>query len=1465
MNRSATTRLSCMLLRTLQALALAASAVGGWALHPPLPVEAAGTIEGTVFLDYNQDGEYDTAAPAGESTDVGVGGVTVSAFDASGALQGTATTGSNGVYSLSASGTGPYRLEFTVPAGYQPSGSGPNNRTTVQFVADGDSSGNDLALTIPEQYCQNNPLQCTSRYVNGTGTPGSQTGNTGALVSFPETSSGTTTAPITATTMSAIGATWGLAWQRSSNSLFAGTIAKRHTGFGPLGSGGIYRIVLNPATGALLSVTPFVDLDALIPGANSTGVISPRDLASTYGTPSYDTDAFGKIGKVGLGDVELSTDGSILYVMNLADRTLYALNIGTNPIAPTTATGYPVSLPAGATACSAATDVVPWAIEVNNNQVYVGAVCTAETSQSRADLRAYVLRLNGSTFDLVSEFALNYPRGCSTNQSSTCYGAEWQPWSSQVRTVCTDAGSCSTLAYGKQIIYAQPILSDIEFDNDGSMVLGFIDRSGHQWGNANYYPGGPGNVTLNFINPATGAISNTQTLSNTAGAEGVSAGDLLRLCAVSGGWQLENNADCPGGGPATNGAGQTPSQGPGTGEYYWQDMYTLSGDRDIGSHQEITLGGLAMIPGRSEVSATVFDPDSAFRAGGVGWFNNGTGNRVRSYQVFGLDSAGSFGKAGGLGDIESLCANAPIEIGNRIWVDADGDGVQDPGEAPIGGLTVQLYDNTGTLVGTTTTNGSGEWYFGGVNNSNMTGGLPLQTSATYQVRVPLAQSAITTNDYSLTGPNQGGNDSIDSDAIAEGGNAVITVRTGSAGQNNHTYDIGFFNSVALGNLVWLDLNNNGLADPGEPGLDGVTVRLLDASGTTVITSTTTSNGGLYLFNDLAPATYVVEIVPPAGTSSSTGTPGSATGPYEGNPAGGQPPDPDNDVNNDDNGNHTAGPGSPIRSQPVILTSNGEPVTDGDGDDDTNLTVDFGLVGTLSLGDTVWFDVNNNGLIDAGEGGINGVPVRLYDSSGNLIASTVTAGGGLYLFPNLPAGDYYVEITPPAGYCSSTGAPGLAGSAGGPYEGAATPDPDNNANGDDNGSSTGPCGSPIRSGVITLAPNDEPDNDGDTDRNTNLTVDFGLYQPVSLGNLVWLDADNSGSVNGSEAGIDGVPVRLYDSAGNLISTTTTAGGGLYLFSNLAPGDYYVEITPPAGYCSSTGQWGSATGPNEGPLTPDPDNDVNNDDNGNSTGPCGSPIRSGVITLTSGGEPDNDGDTDRNSNLTVDFGLFQPAALGNLVWNDLDSNGQQDPGENGVAGVIVELRDGSGTLIITTTTAADGTYLFPNLPPGTYSVGFTNIPPGSSFTTPNTGGDASDSDADPVTGRTGQYTLVAGQTDLTVDAGLVGVPTAVTLIAFEVSAPEGGRVQVRWETAEEIDTVAFRLYRSPTERFADAVRVHETAATGGGSTYTFVDTVVGDGPYTYWLFSVNSQGVEQAAWSPETALALRQRIFIPSVRK
>jgi uncharacterized repeat protein (TIGR01451 family) len=150
-----------------------------------------------------------------------------------------------------------------------------------------------------------------------------------------------------------------------------------------------------------------------------------------------------------------------------------------------------------------------------------------------------------------------------------------------------------------------------------------------------------------------------------------------------------------------------------------------------------------------------------------------------------------------------------------------------------------------------------------------------------------------------------------------------------------------------------------------------------------------------------------------------------------------------------------------------------------------------------------------------------------------------------------------------------------------------------------------------------------------------------------------------------------------------------------------------------------------------------------------------VSSGVITMTFGSEPSG---ALRDTNLTVDFGFWLPASLGDRVWLDVDRNGQQDAGEAGVAGVTVTLYDGSGAVIATTTTDANGNYSFTQLIPGTYSVGFT-LPNGYGWTLRDVGSDGGDSDADPATGRTGSYTLAPGENNPTVDGGLWRAPALV----------------------------------------------------------------------------------------------------------
>ncbi|MDF1544667.1 MAG: SdrD B-like domain-containing protein [bacterium] len=111
----------------------------------------------------------------------------------------------------------------------------------------------------------------------------------------------------------------------------------------------------------------------------------------------------------------------------------------------------------------------------------------------------------------------------------------------------------------------------------------------------------------------------------------------------------------------------------------------------------------------------------------------------------------------------------------------------------------------------------------------------------------------------------------------------------------------------------------------------------------------------------------------------------------------------------------------------------------------------------------------------------------------------------------------------------------------------------------------------------------------------------------------------------------------------------------------------------------------------------------------------------------------------------------ASLGDFVWNDLNEDGVQDAGEPGIPGVTVFLTDCSGQILASTITDANGNYYFTNLEPGDYRVEFVALS-GMVFSPQNVGNDAADSDADPTTGIADCTNLVAGENDLSWDAGL-----------------------------------------------------------------------------------------------------------------
>lgn len=164
------------------------------------------------------------------------------------------------------------------------------------------------------------------------------------------------------------------------------------------------------------------------------------------------------------------------------------------------------------------------------------------------------------------------------------------------------------------------------------------------------------------------------------------------------------------------------------------------------------------------------------------------------------------------------------------------------------------------------------------------------------------------------------------------------------------------------------------------------------------------------------------------------------------------------------------------------------------------TANFQNFVALSLGDLVFRDNNNNGVADAGEPGIANVTLQLYsDTNSNgtfdsgtdtLQATTTTNSSGVYQFASLVGGDYIVVI-PVSNFNAGGALQGLSTSTGNDP----SPDPDNNTNGDDNGSALLLTG--VVSQAITLAAGTEPTNDGDTNANTNFTLDFGFVPNVDV--------------------------------------------------------------------------------------------------------------------------------------------------------------------------------------------------------------------------------------------------------------------------------------------------------------------------------------------------------------------------------
>lgn len=711
--------------------------------------------------------------------------------------------------------------------------------------------------------------------------------------------------------------------------------------------------------------------------------------------------------------------------------------------------------------------------------------------------------------------------------------------------------------------------------------------------------------------------------------------------------------------------------------------------------------------------------------------------------------------------------SATASIGNYVWLDENGDGYQDRGEVGIpnvmvtltnavtGASFIHLTDATGGYLFTDLPTGS---YTVGLHALNYSSGGALENLLqTLNPILPAADGGNQALDYSVTVSNGVENLSAD---FGFNWNSTPDV------QNNTG------NSV-LGDRVWNDANGDGNQDPNEVGIANVTVNLyrdlnasseLDGVYDTLVATTNTDSSGNYIFRDIPPGVYVVEMA--SGEFLGAGDLVGFT----------QTGDPDNTL--DDK-----------TSIPIILAPG-----------DVYLNADFGYQSTGTtgtIGDTIWLDADLSGTatMDTGEPGLTGVSVSLIkDFNGDgiwtplgsdglpntsddepILATDETDADGIYGFSGLPLDDgggdaaYIVWVNDSANVLSALGPTYDS-------DGLATPDVS----------------------AVTLS----------SASPTNNNQGFSYGAPGgSIGDRIWDDVNNSGDSeenSPAEPGLAGVTVELYiDRNGDgilssddaLLSTMITDIDGNYSFEQLNFGNYFVQVdttTLPSGYNATptydpdgTGNSASAvTLTTAAPASMVQDfsyyaaglnsvgNRVWNDTNGDGVQTAGEPgipnvtvyLSDGATTTTDengyylfsnlengdytvsvdlltlpakfstnpSGEPDGDGDSQSTVTLTGtqdrlrNFGYQPLGAIGDTVWYDSDNSGNSAQGtEPGIAGVRVNLIqdnnnngtiDSADSVVATQLTDDNGHYLFS----GVGYIGSTSIANDTFSTTSYTNG-------------------------------------------------------------------------------------------------------------------------------------------------
>ena len=482
-----------------------------------------------------------------------------------------------------------------------------------------------------------------------------------------------------------------------------------------------------------------------------------------------------------------------------------------------------------------------------------------------------------------------------------------------------------------------------------------------------------------------------------------------------------------------------------------------------------------------------------------------------------------------------------------------------------------------------------------------------------------------------------------------------------------TADIGLRTAAKVSVEAYQDSSSDGERGKYERDLPGVKVEVLD--GESVIASGETGKKGTVTLS-AAPGEHALRVTLPES--------------YVFSPVGKH--------------NFLTGEDGVAVSDPVTLTAGEE----------TELSVGAQILGSMS--GKAFEDMNNNGVMDEGEPGAEGLIIHLEGARTHVKRELTTDASGEYCFDRLPDDLYTISATLPQGMLYAR-----YSKTGGDLRSIFT-------------------GSNITREFAVKSASHV------TNRN------IGVVQKGVIHGIAFLDLNYNGRMDGEETGYKGVTVEAIKLSNNeSLGKAVTGEDGLFRLENLRGGDYRLRAVLPddgsmftlaiEGAPADVNRFEYRAGRRENSIQP--------------------------LSIESGGEAE------------AVVGVALGATIKGTVYQDADYNGRKNGKEKVITGVKVRAVDENGQVVVSDTTGQKGQYVLSGLMPGSYTVevqrksdmGFTRLRPeekdGSWITLMNESG----------WGVTAPIEIAMGETIEAVNAGML--PSATVSGAFFHDADDNGQ--------------------------------------------------------------------------------------------